>query len=234
MSFPELRIDAVDPTWTVAMPDPWPALEKRIDPDLLLRARGFKLRSMRDGLGTLADEVLRIVGLGFVEPFSSFRFKRMIQDGDPAVVFKLKFLGALEDLAKEFVGRVSAVVWNSLAVLGTRENPHIEQKIRTVKNLPHPWWFVDSVLHGLGKVYGLHFHVQSRICAATGHVLDHNCDCDHSAKQVIAGQSMNFLIPSGQFKTASAALMSHVLCETLLVGGMHLPFELGVSNEAQP
>ena len=232
MNFPtELRIDAVDPTWTVDMPDPWSALDGRLDPDLVVRARGFKLRSMRDGLGSLADEVLRIVGSGFVEPFSSIRFRRKVEASDPAIQFKLKFLAALDGLAKEFAGRISAVVWNSLAVLGTRDNPHEEQRIRAVKDLPHPWWFVDSVLHALGKVYGLHFHVQSRICRDTGYVLDHNCDCEHSAKEVIAGQGMNVLIPQTQFKTASAALLTHLFAETLLIGGMHLPFEFGVSGE---
>ncbi len=231
MSLFSLAIDPVNPYQEVKLPEPWQSLSKRIDDDLWIRAKGFKLAAVRLGFGDVADEALSVVGRGFAEEFSPQRFAPKLND--PHQDFKKKFLGALQALSKEFGNRVSGAVWETLAALGTRENPHTETSILSVKDrLTLPWWMADAILHAMGKVFGWKLHVDSRLFAATGMVMEHNCDCNHAARMPLNGAVSCFISPD-KFREATAALLSHILSESLLIGGLKMPFEMGVSPEAR-
>lgn len=228
----ELTINPVNADQYVALPDPWAQLAKRgFHEDLLARARGFMLAAERLGFHEIASESLALLGHGFEEPFSAEPF--LPTENDPDRAFKRNHLTALSALSEEFGDRVSSVVWETFAFLGTRPDPMKEATILSVKQyLTIPWWFADTVLHAAGKVYGLKLHIDSRIFAGTGMVLEHNCDCSHSARAPQRDGQVSCLIAPHKFKEATAALMSHLLSESLLIGALKMPFDMGLSPEA--
>ncbi len=201
--------------------------------DLVLRARRFAIYGEDHRCGDAMAAVLDMLGNGFLNRFIPADHYD-ITDNDPHAGIKRGCLTALEQLSAEFGDRVSGVVWHSLATLACREDPLRETTILSIGNhLPYPWWMVDAVLHGLGKVYGLKMHIDSRIYHESGMMLEHNCDCNHALKPVLNnGGILNFL-PPDRWQEATAALFTHIASEALMMLTMQLPFALGISPESR-
>lgn len=226
-----LHINPVDLSQPVTLPDPWQELERSgFHPDLMERAKAFMLKARRDKFAACAKEFLEIIGHGFRVPFASGRFRPAM--GDPDYRLKTDILEALDELSSEFGNRVSSLVWDTFAFLGTRPNPRQHATILSQADiLPHPYWAADTVLHGAAKVYSFMFHMQSRVCEKAGIVFNHNCDCGCDVREPGTGVVQCFMKP-GEFPEATAALLSHLLCESKLIMKDKLPFELGLSPEA--
>lgn len=226
------RIEPVDPTTPVDMPVVWQRLMARgFHRDLADRARAFALIAERGRYVRPAHEILRLTGEGFAKPFDRTPFEPVA--GDAFYDIKRKALNAIDELAVEFGDRMPSTIWQTFAFMATRPNPLAMATILSqAKWLPLPWWYADAVLHALGKVYGLFLHVQSRIWRHTGLVLEHNCDCNH-ALQEPAGGTVDVLLPRSRHPEATAALLSHLLCEAKLIAVDGLPFNLGLSPEAK-
>jgi len=215
----------------VEMPPSWTLLaQSGFHTDLLERANRFKTWSVREGFAE-AEEVLELVGKGFAELFDANYFYAEICDTDPDNQLKIQFVDTIKLLAHEFGDRISNVVWDTLAMMGTRDNPTEEVTIVSqADRLTLPWPLADAVLHSLGKVYGLKDHITSRIFDKTGYVLEHNCDCNHALKAPNGGEISVLLTPD-RFQEATAALLSHLLSEVVLIYHLKLPFDLGITPE---
>jgi len=213
------------------LPVSWCSLmTKGFHDDLLLRAKSFMAWSEREGFPE-AYQILDLIGKGFLEPFDANPFYAEIPEEDPNYRLKIEFVDAIKLLAREFGDRMSSVVWQTLAFMGTREDPLQEVTIVSqADRLTLPWPLADAVLHSLGKVYGLKDHISSRIGEKTNYVLEHNCDCNHALKPLNGGEMTIFLTPD-RFQEATAALLSHLLSETVLIYFLKLPFDLGVTPE---
>ncbi len=218
-------------TGEVELPEVWRQLQDRgFHADLLDRADRFARLGERDGFREQAQEVLRITGEGFLKPFNSADFAPLADD--PHYVLKTNVLAALQKLSYDFSNRVPSSVWNSLACLMTRENPTEEASILSQQDrLPIDWWYVDAVLHALGKPHALFLHVQSRIFQESGMFFDHNCDCEHSLQKPIEGGMLRYSLPKENIRKATAALLSHLLSESVLILVDKLPFAMGLSPE---
>jgi hypothetical protein len=216
----------------IAMPDCWRALEKHESmADLCERARKFLIFSQGNEFEDEAHETLQILGEGFT---CLSRIEDSYQCIRENTVIARSAMAAMNSLLKDFQGRVSSVVWVALASLLGRQNPLKEESIiRLEAQLPYPFWLIDAIIHALGKVYLLSLHVQSRIFQYTGLIFDHNCDCNHALKPLKTGKISSVFLPKGQIRTATAALFTHILCETFLIRKHGLPFALGVSSEMQ-
>ena len=227
-----MNINPVNPFIEVTLPEPWPALQRAgFHEDIVLRAKGFFLQARRLGFENQATEFLMWIGEGFLKPFSKDDFAPDPNDPDRAL--KINVLQSLERLSNEFGDRVSSVVWRTLAYLGTRPNPEKYASILSQKeHLPFAWYLADTVLHGLGKVYGLKLHIDSRIFQYAQVALEHNCDCGCDIHGLDSdGKIASFLKPE-RVQLATAALFSHLCGESLLIMGLKMPFEMGVSPEA--
>jgi hypothetical protein len=85
------------------------------------------LQADRLGFAELGREVLRQLGAGFLTPFDRKHFEHLI--GGPYASMQSKVLDVLERLSQEFGDRISSVVWDSFAFLGTVPDPTIETTI---------------------------------------------------------------------------------------------------------
>lgn len=220
----------------IKVPAAWLALEGTLDPDLFERgirynAFAHRLSGVIPQATRMADDFLGIIARGFSEPFNPAPFQPALDDPDFDV--KTANLNAIIDLACEFEGRVPNVVWETYAFLGTRPDPQQYATIMThMDRLPHAYWVCDSVLHAMGKVYGLSMHMQSRVHAATGGVIEHNCDCGCDWRPTPESGMVRQFIEPERIKLATAALLSHLFGESFLIGILGMPFNLGLSPEA--
>lgn len=233
----QVVISPVDLTQKVDLPAPWPQLIKQgFHADLIERAKGFKLQADRLGFEEIANEYLGIVGESFQKPFDPARFSIGLDDADREL--KQNILKGLSKLSQEFGDRVPTIVWDTLAFLGTRPNPTgyatILASAPYLQEVGLHWAVADTVLHGLGKVYGLKSHVDSVIFDASGVIFEHNCDCGCAAQPVANTATMRHFLPNEPVRRilATGALLSHLLSEALLIMGLKMPFEMGLSPEA--
>ena len=228
----QMTVSPVNLSEQVTLPNPWPTLEQSgFHQDLLDRAKGFMLQAKRLGFEEQAMDFLGRLGEGFMTPFKANSI--IIADNDPDREFKVKALVALQELSDEFGDRVSSIVWQTFAFLATRPNPTGYATILSSKDhLPFPWWVADSVLHGVGKVYGFMLHIHTKMVQQSGVVFEHNCDCGCDVHGGGKGFDVSAPLRTGRHTLATAALMSHLMGECLLITGLGMPFEMGLSPEA--
>gem|GEM_PF-2524450 len=182
-----------------------------------------------------ASAFVSALAKGFLSPFERKLFAP--KAGDQHYALKNRFLDAIGELSDEFKpeNRISSVLWNSLAHLGTRDEPEESRSIlKEADILPHHYGIVDTHLHALGKVYSLKDHVNSVIFRHTGCILNHNCDCDCSLVNLtpIDGK-MEVLLPKTRHYEATQSLSTHLLAESELILNCRLPFEYSITKEAQ-
>jgi len=227
-----MKFTAVDLSQEVTLPDPWMTLLSRgFHPDLALRAKAFLLHSRVKNFEEEAWEFLDRLGEGFLNPFRSSDIEIALDDPDRE--YKMQALAALQELSDEFGDRISAIVWQTYPFLATRPSPGKYATILSAKPyLPFPWWLADTVLHGMGKVYGLMMHIQSHMFLRTGRIFEHNCDCGCD----VHGGGSDFIVQASllrsRYDMATAALFSHLCGDSALIMFLEMPFAMGLSPEA--
>lgn len=181
-----------------------------------------------------AKAFLASMAKGFQNPFNRQQF--MPKSGDANFDFKVKVLNAISDASDFYGNRISSVLWDSFAYLGTRENPEVSRSIlKEATELPHHYGVVDCMLHASAKCYKLLLTVQSFMFARTGMVIDHNCDCDCSLVNLLTGtgeMAVIFQIKPEQIFEATQSAFTHMLAESHLILNCKLPFEYAVTKEA--
>lgn len=215
------------------LPPVWQRLKADgFHPDLVLRAERFSAYMHREGHGAVGEKVLSLMGEGFKNPFDPELI--LIDEDDPYAELKNKIKNSFITLASTFGNRVSSVVWYALADLATRDDPTKDGSVFDhMDQFRYPWWIMDAILHGLGHVYGLSLHVQSEVNQATGRYIEHNCDCNHAVAAMPGITLIRANLPKERFKEATAALFTHVLNQTYVIGVLGLPTVLGVSPESE-
>jgi hypothetical protein len=121
------------------------------------------------------------------------------------------------------------ILWNTLAALGTRPDPHNETSILAIKEtLPYPWYICDAALHAMGKSFALHFHVQSNIWKATGAVLLHGCGCSHwvPGPEEFDEMEIRFTLPKKLYAKCAQEFLDHLLAEATSIVRLGYPFRL--------
>lgn len=181
-----------------------------------------------------AKAFLSSMAKGFLEPFNRVNF--MPKSGDLNFDFKVKVLDAISEASDFYGNRVSSVVWDSFAYLGTRENPEISRSIlKEAEELPHHYGITDCMLHATGKCYKLMMTIQSFMFQKTGMIIDHNCDCDCSLVNLLEGageMAVIFRIKPEQRFEATQSEFTHILAESHLILNCKLPFEYTVTKES--
>jgi len=226
-----VEIRPVDPAQPVDLPHPWPQLQARnFHSDLTEFARRYLLQADRLGFGELGREVLQQFGAGFLTPFDRKQFEPLI--GGPYADMQRKVIDVLEGLSQEFGDRISSVVWDSFAFLGTVPDPTVEVSILSrQESLTHPYWIVDSCLHAVGKAYRLLLHMETCMSRVGAGLFIHGCNCESCVTPPTQGTVEYHLAPE-HYETVSFQLWGHTLSESLLIGGLHMPFEMGLSPAA--
>ena len=181
-----------------------------------------------------AKAFLSSMAKGFLEPFDRQKF--MPRSEDVNFHFKAKVLDAIQDASDFYGNRISSVLWDAFAYLGTRDNPEISRSIlKEADMLPHHYGITDCMLHASAKCYKLLLTIQSFMYQRTGMVIDHNCDCDCSLVNLLEGvgeMAVIFKIKPEQRFEATQSAFTHMLAESHLILNCRLPFEYTVTKEA--
>lgn len=132
-------------------------------------------------------------------------------------------IGIIAKLAQEFRGRVSVVVWESLASIAvqTEASDSVAASIRGRKDLIVPWQEVDIVLHAIAKPYDFFMHVQTRFCEA-GFLLAHFGECGCCIREA-GPDKIRCYLRDNLKRPATEALMKHLHTEGVTILGDELP-----------
>lgn len=210
--------------------------------DLIQRAYAHLVWTMREAEKcnqphwvTNARAFLSAMAKGFLNPFNPEQFKSKSNE-DPNYAFKMAVVSAISEASNFYGNRCPSVLWNSFAYLGTREDPEESRSIlKEASELPHHYAIVDTMLHASAKCYKLLLTVQSFMFQKTGMVIDHNCDCNCSLVNLLAGlgdMAVVFKIRPEQIHEATQSAFTHMLAESHLILNCKLPFEYTVTKEA--
>ncbi len=236
----DFEVLPVDLGQRVPMPDPWSALSDspRIDAGFFMRAKGWRLSSLRYGAGKFTERALGFWGRGFIENFDAVRFipsqpsRKSGNGGDPHREFKLKLVGSLSFLAEEFQGVVSSSVWNCIAVLGIGSDPFsLSGVLFSGDRFEFPAWSANAVLGALRKTPDLDQYVASCLYRDTGYSFLYDGDGDLGlwAACEPRGYKPGFLPMHAEMRLDEGlAFFTHLLSESTLAGFLKLPFQMGV------
>ncbi len=149
-------------------------------PDLIASMRGFMEHMHSTGQCALGKQIAEQFAAGFLAApnFSTDPFRP--DATDPLFKLKSNYLDAIQEIFERFRDRLPRQLYATLAFLGTRDDPTIEERIPEIEHLLPDgmnWKIADSILHALGVSFRLHFDVQSTINKRTGFILGHGCAC---------------------------------------------------------
>lgn len=217
-------------------------------PDLCETLHGFAISTQAHflSLGIQQDMVQSLVGdtaeyfAGqYLQSWGGINFSRFEPEcGDRLRKTKLAYLGAISKLHRQFGDRLPAIVYNTLAFAGTRENPHTEVRIPDVEgNLialtGSDWIAADTVLHALPKCSKLNLHVLSLINDATGSVLMHGCGCNHVVPAMGEYRIECFMkLDAATIIEETESLLRHMLGDMVLLK-LGMPRIIGISDRAE-
>lgn len=151
---------------------------------------------------------------------------------------KIKYLGAIKKLHGQFGDRLPAIVYNTLAFAGSREDPHTEVRIPDVESdlitlTGSDWIAADTVLHALPKCSKLNLHVLSLINEATGSVLMHGCGCNHVIPAMGEYRIECFMeLDEATIIEETESLLRHMLGDMVLLK-LGMPRIIGISDRAE-
>ena len=218
-----LKWHPVDVGKLAGLPAPWPRLQPNFHPHLYDRAQRFWTCVVEDGYQEWLIEPIVTLGESYLRKFDRNKYPHQHYGN----FCTGEWLDALEQLAGENI-LISPILWETLAALGTRDNPLEEDAIPLVKGLPHAWGICDASVHALGKAYELFFHVQERLRQHSGHVLLHNCACNHIVHDVRMVSGSFPLMPDTENARdhQAKAWLDHFMSELYLMFVNGLPFRM--------
>ncbi len=216
----------VDPAHLADLPAPWHTLKEcGFSPTLYDRVQRFWTAVVEDGKESILRDAIVLLGESFL-PQNAYRSDAHALSTDPSFPAE-DWLHAVEGLAKEFPS-ISPILWNTIATIGQRPNPHEEASILDVQDyLPYTWGICDAALHALSKSFSLFFHTEERLREKTGHILLHGCGCSHIMNEIgTAGGAFPTLITAEQKATVSKEWLDHFLSELYLIHVSGFPFRM--------
>lgn len=149
-------------------------------PDLIASLQGFMEHMHTMHQCRLGQEIAERFAAGYLG-VSSFTFDEyQPRLRDPLFRLKTEYLGAMKHIFQRFHDRLPRQFYATLAFLGTREDPTVEERIPEIEHLlpdAMNWQIADSMLHALPLCSRLYFDVQTTINVATGRILGHGCGC---------------------------------------------------------
>ncbi len=159
------------------------APERQVQRPALRPGAAVLTAAVQDGYQEWLTAPIVALGESFLKPFDSRAYPHKHYG---AFFCTDTWLSGVDALALEFGADFSPILWDTIASLGTRENPLEEDTILNVQGeLPYAWGICDAALHALGKTYGLFLHVQERLRRHSGHVLMHDCGCSHALQDIL-------------------------------------------------
>lgn len=149
-------------------------------PDLIASMRGFMDHMHNQKQCALGQEIAERFAAGYlgVATFSLDAFRP--DPSDPLFTLKANYLAAMQEIFLRFHDRLPRQFYATLAFLGTRDDPTVEERIPEIEHLLPDgmnWQIADSMLHAMPLCSRLYFDIQTIINRHTGRILGHGCGC---------------------------------------------------------
>lgn len=216
--------------------------------DLCETLHGFVVNTSAHflSLGMRADVVQDLVSntaeyfaKQYLQVQAGIDFTRFVpEQGGLLYTTKMNYLGAIQKLHSQFGNRLPAIMYNTLAFAGTREDPHTEVRIPDIEDdliklIGSDWIAADTVLHALPKCSKLNLHTLSLINEATGSVLMHGCGCNHVVPAMGEYLIQCFMkLDKATVAEETESLLRHMLGDMMLLK-LGMPRMIGISDRAE-
>lgn len=216
--------------------------------DLCETLHGFAVNTSAHflSLGMRQDIVQGLVGdtaeyfaNQYLQTQTGIDFTRFVpEQGGRLYTTKMNYLSAIQKLHSQFGNRLPAIMYNTLAFAGTREDPHMEVRIPDIEDdliklIGSDWIAADTVLHAMPKCSKLNLHTLSLINKATGSVLMHGCGCNHVVPAMGEYLIQCFMkLDVATITEETESLLRHMLGDMVLLK-MGMPRIIGISDRAE-
>lgn len=216
--------------------------------DLCETLHGFAINTSAHflSLGIQVEIVQGLVGdsaeyfaAQYLQAHAGIDFVRFVPEQDSRLYgTKMKYLSGIQKLHAQFGDRLPAIVYNTLAFAGTREDPHTEVRIPDIESAlieltGSDWIAADAVLHALPKCSKLNLHVLSLINETTGSVLMHGCGCNHVVPAMGEYLIQCFMkLDVTTIIEETGSLLRHMLGDMILLK-LGMPRIIGISDRAE-
>ena len=122
---------------------------------------------------------------------------------------------------------IPAILWDTVAVMGLRPEPHREEAIPNLGGiLKHPWTVADAALHAAAKATALWGDLNHELAKHSGgYYAEHGCGCDHIVRELPSGATFPAM-PDDRRVHVTREFWEHFLAEIALIHVMGFPFAL--------
>jgi|GEM_PF-6981156 len=202
-------------------------------------AHFLSLGMRQDIVQSLVGDTAEYFAGQYLQAQSGINFSCFVPERESKLYLtKMKYLGSIEKLKAQFGDRLPAIVYKTLAFVGTREDPHTEVRIPDIASslftlTGADWISADTVLHALPKCSKLNLHTLSLINEATGSVIMHGCACNHLIPAMGDYFIRCFMKLDGAIVVEETeSLLRHLLGDMVLLK-LGMPRIIGISDRAE-
>lgn len=121
---------------------------------------------------------------------------------------------------------IPCVLWDTIAVMGLRPAPHVEEAIPNLGELLlHPWSIADAALHAAAKATAFWADICRILAERSGFYPEHGCGCDHIVRELGSGAVFPGM-PDDRREQTTREWWEHFLAELALIHVLGFPFSL--------
>jgi hypothetical protein len=144
----------------------------------------------------------------------------------PETFSRQGWVDALAVLSERYP-EITAILWDTVAVMGLRPEPHREEAIPNLGGiLRHPWTVADAALHAAAKATALWSDLCNELAKHSGgYYAEHGCGCDHIVRELPKGATFPPM-PADRRRHVTREFYEHFLAEIALIHVMGFPFSL--------
>lgn len=162
-----------------------------------------------------------------VRPFDPAQFFELADSpSDGPLDFNRRgWLIALATLSERYP-EISNVLWDTIAIMGLRPAPHVEEGIPNLGSLLlHYWPIADAGLHAAAKATAFWSDINHTLYHFSGYYAEHGCDCNHILRALPKGASFPAM-PADRQPDIAREWWCHFMAELATIYVLGLPFAL--------
>jgi hypothetical protein len=151
-------------------------------------------------------------------------------DGPPSFS-RVGWVAGLKELGERYP-EIPSVLWDTIAIMGLRPSPHVEEEIPQLGSLLlHDWGISDACLHAAAKATALWGDICNTLVRHSGCYVEHGCGCSHIVRELQQGATFPAM-PADRHEHVTREFWEHCLSEVALIYVLGFPFALN-ANHAQ-
>lgn len=192
-------------------------------PDIVRPQANALLRRLRDDAPWVAGPLSYAASVP--RGFDPTTFQHLMRGDGPTAFSRAGWLEGLSVLGRKHPG-IPCILWDTLAIMGLRPSPHVEEEIPNLGPLlVHDWGISDAALHAAAKATALWGDLCYELALHSGCYAEHGCGCSHIVRELPSGATFPPM-PEDRHEHATREFWEHFLSELALIYVMGFPFSL--------